>query len=154
MNCLSVHYKLWNLWVQVLLTFKAMCVVVHLWSAGLKKWSAKYGVQTLCSAGRSVSCASSQLWLLSWGWCLWWDCISASPTHFNMDVGFFLFDWCVGVAYWVFLGGGGGVVLDSFIKICGFGVSMREDEFRIFFVHCHLEPEPNNLILIFKMRKW
>ena len=41
-----------------------LCVwEVHLWSASLKKWSAKCGVQTLCSAGRSVSRASSQLWV-------------------------------------------------------------------------------------------
>ena len=44
-------------------------------------------------------------------------------------------------------------MVDSSMKSCGFGVTIREDEFRIFFVHCHLEPEPNNLILIFKMRK-
>ena len=61
----------------------------HPSGAGLKSCGAWCGVETCSFSGRKkVLVLNSDYRLSHWGWGLWWDCISASSTHF---VGFFFF---------------------------------------------------------------
>ena len=69
------------------------------------------------------------------GWGLRRQCVSASPTHF--DVGFFLCAWCVGVTRLV----SGFLLEDCSIGSCRSGMSVGGGEFRILLCR-HLEPEP------------
>lgn len=66
-----------------------------------KSWGAIYIVQTLLSSGRSWKLGFPPNYkALCQEWGLWWTCVSAFPTHF--DVGILSVLWSVGVTQLAF----------------------------------------------------
>ena len=87
----------------------------------LKSWSARCGVQILCFSGRI------QRWefppdcmALRWGYGLWLECVSAFPTHFNVDI-FLINLMCRNhpASFWIFFTG------NCYVCSCTFSASLR-----------------------------
>lgn len=88
---------LWVSQMQALLALKAInrFLGAYLSGAGLKSWSTRCGVQTLCSSGRNLGFwVSSQLWVAMLVVGFMSNCVSASACF---DVSFFLFTRCGGI---------------------------------------------------------
>ena len=125
--------------------------VIPLSSVGLKSWGTECWVQTFCSSGQNLGSFKlpSDYRLLCWGWSLWWHCVPASSTLFDVCVCMcvcvclFPFASCIVIAqpaFRFFFRGKNFVYRNT--------VSMGGGEFRILLNHS-LEPQETSLLVQF-----